>query len=341
MMASFDHPPIRPNNDERVTHHYAELNGCRYHYLLSLPVGGKYTQTVFLIHGWPDVSMGWRYQIPMLVANDYRVVAPDIMGLGGTDAPAPLEFYGYKRASDDIAELARQLGCKSIILGGHDWGGAIVHRTCLWHPKLVSHVFTVCTPFFPPTEQFISHQTLVDGPAPQLGYQLQFSGPDVEAVVKSDNDIRSVLSAMYGGVTQEQKRIFDPTKGIDLAKLPLVGESRLLNGEVLDYYGKEFSRKGLHSGFNWYRNRRVNYEDDLKLEKKTIDVPCLFVFATRDLVLTKGLATGMENHVSQLTRKELDAGHFALVEKPQEVNSILKEWLQDVNGPTFREKNVL
>jgi pimeloyl-ACP methyl ester carboxylesterase len=40
----------------------------------------------------------------------------------GQDAPTyTLKDYGYKRVSDDIAELARQLGCKHIILGGHDW----------------------------------------------------------------------------------------------------------------------------------------------------------------------------------------------------------------------------
>jgi len=36
------------------------------------------------IHGWPDLSMGWRYQIPHLVELGFRVVAPDMMGYGGT-----------------------------------------------------------------------------------------------------------------------------------------------------------------------------------------------------------------------------------------------------------------
>ena len=36
------------------------------------------------IHGWPDLSMGWRYQIPLLVNLGFRVVAPDMMGYGGT-----------------------------------------------------------------------------------------------------------------------------------------------------------------------------------------------------------------------------------------------------------------
>lgn len=30
-------------------------------------------------------------------------------------------MYTFRRVSDDIAELARQLGLKTILLGGHDW----------------------------------------------------------------------------------------------------------------------------------------------------------------------------------------------------------------------------
>lgn len=36
------------------------------------------------IHGFPDISMGWRYQIPMLLSLGLRVVAPDCMGYGRT-----------------------------------------------------------------------------------------------------------------------------------------------------------------------------------------------------------------------------------------------------------------
>lgn len=72
---------------------------------------------------------GWRYQIPPLLQAGYRVVCPDIMGFGRTDAPpvSPppsnegIEYYSFKRAAEDIKELARQLGTEQIILGGHDW----------------------------------------------------------------------------------------------------------------------------------------------------------------------------------------------------------------------------
>ena len=35
--------------------------------------------------------------------------------------PESLSNYGYKRAANDIEELAKQLGASTIILGGHDW----------------------------------------------------------------------------------------------------------------------------------------------------------------------------------------------------------------------------
>jgi soluble epoxide hydrolase / lipid-phosphate phosphatase len=45
-----------------------------------------------------------------------------MMVMASKDAPPyQLREYSYKRISDDVAELARQLGADGIILGGHDW----------------------------------------------------------------------------------------------------------------------------------------------------------------------------------------------------------------------------
>jgi len=35
--------------------------------------------------------------------------------------PETIELYGFKRCADDIAELVKQMGLSSIVLGGHDW----------------------------------------------------------------------------------------------------------------------------------------------------------------------------------------------------------------------------
>jgi soluble epoxide hydrolase / lipid-phosphate phosphatase len=48
-----------------------------------------------------------------------------LMRVSCQDAPLSIEMYSFRRASDDIAELARQLGLTKIILGGHDWQGSL------------------------------------------------------------------------------------------------------------------------------------------------------------------------------------------------------------------------
>lgn len=73
-------------NDTRIELRTATLNGLDYDYLFAEP-DGDIVGTVFLIHGWPDISIGWRNQIDYLLSKGLRVVAPDMMGYGGTAAP--------------------------------------------------------------------------------------------------------------------------------------------------------------------------------------------------------------------------------------------------------------
>lgn len=50
----------------------------------STPIG-----LLMLVHGWPDLSMGWRYQIPLFLELRYEVIVPDMMGYGGTVCNCP------------------------------------------------------------------------------------------------------------------------------------------------------------------------------------------------------------------------------------------------------------
>jgi hypothetical protein len=42
---------------------------------------------VLLLHGWPDSAYLWRHQIPFLVKNGFRAIAPDLRGFGRSDRP--------------------------------------------------------------------------------------------------------------------------------------------------------------------------------------------------------------------------------------------------------------
>ncbi|RWQ94641.1 epoxide hydrolase [Paecilomyces variotii] len=325
---------INVHNDPRVQRLTAQVNGKTYGYLLAQPENGQYKDTIFLLHGFPDLSMGWRYQIPLLISFGLRVVVPDCLGYGRTDAPQWTpeneRLYGFRKLADDIKELAKQLGSEKIILGGHDWGAALVYRIALYHRDLVTHLFAVCVPYIPPMPQYISHEDLVRTRLPNFAYQLQFKSGEVEKAVKTKEEIKQFLLALYGGRTEDGQWGFSTEKGILFDRLGRLGSSKLLEDEELNYYVDEFSRNGIHGPLNWYRTRDVNYKDELSISNPQIDIPVLMIQALRDTALPPHMGQGMGKFVPNLIVEQVDTSHWALWEKPGEVNAILEMWFKDV-----------
>lgn len=61
-----------------------------------------------------------------------------------------------------------------------------------------------------------------------------------------------------------------------------------------------------------------------------LNLPVLFIAGLKDNVLKPEMSKGMENFISQLSRGEVPSGHWALTQTPEQVNGLIKEWLQDV-----------
>ncbi|MCJ1417469.1 hypothetical protein MMC32_003813 [Xylographa parallela] len=168
-----------------------------------------------------------------------------------------------------------------------------------------------------PTKHFVSLEDAVRTVLPQFGYQIHLASGEVEKVIVSKEQIRQFLNALYGGHGPNGEILFSPEKGIIFENLPKIGPSPLLTEREMDYYVDEYTNHGLHSTLNW-------------LEKSRIEVPVLFVQALNDTVLTPDLAKGMEQHFPQLTRREVQAGHWALWQAPDQVNGMIREWMEAV-----------
>lgn len=321
-------------NDPRVEHHYAILNGQTYHYLLGTPSSPP-RATIFLIHGWPDFSFGWRYQILLLLSLNLRVVVPDMMGYGHSSAPSSLEFYTFKRAAADMAELAKHLNAPRIILLGHDWGGSIVYRIALWQPQLVQAVLSICTPFDRPSKVYRPLEKLVKTVLPNFTYQVQLASGEVERNIQGKEGIRQFLNAMYGARGPNREVGFLSEQGILFENLPKLEKNRLMTEEELEYYAECYSRNGLMGTLNWYRTRELNFRDEKELAVKKdlkIKVPVLFVAAKHDSAIPPSMAKGMERSFDNITMKEVDSSHWALWQRPDECNSMIKEFLEKLLG---------
>lgn len=111
-------------------------------------------------------------------------------------------------------------------------GEANTNRAYCRHPELVTHVFSVCTPYTPPHKEYVSTEDMVKTILPQFQYQVHLASGEVEKSVKDEQSIRQFLKGMYGGRGPNGEYAFDPCKGVLVDNLPLIGESKLLNGKV-------------------------------------------------------------------------------------------------------------
>ena len=120
--------------------HTIDVHGLRMHY-----VSAGSGPAVILLHGFPDTHEIWRRQIPVLAANGYRVIAPDMRGYGKTDAPPSAGAYAIEFLCADILGLMDQLGLARAALVGHDWGSLVGWQLCMNAPQRFERFVTLST----------------------------------------------------------------------------------------------------------------------------------------------------------------------------------------------------
>nr|WP_244447783.1 alpha/beta hydrolase [Methylobacterium oryzae] len=93
---------------------------------------------VLLLHGFPTSSHMFRNLIPLL-ADRYRVIAPDYPGFGGSDAPDHRTFaYTFAHYADIVDGLLSRLGVDRYAMYVMDYGAPVGYRLALKHPERVS-----------------------------------------------------------------------------------------------------------------------------------------------------------------------------------------------------------
>lgn len=91
---------------------------------------------LLLLHGWPQTWFMWRDVMPLLADAGYRVIAPDLTGLG--DSSRPTDGYDKASIARDMAELMVALGYDSYAVVAHDWGGPVAFFLAAQFPDRVT-----------------------------------------------------------------------------------------------------------------------------------------------------------------------------------------------------------
>ena len=104
--------------------------------------GGR---AVVLIHGYA-ASMAWWGTVPeALAAEGHRVIAVDVVGHGGSEAPGADEAFGAQGQATAILEALEALGVEQATLIGHSMGGHIATAIAEREPQRIVAVAVIDT----------------------------------------------------------------------------------------------------------------------------------------------------------------------------------------------------
>lgn len=105
---------------------------------------------VLLMHGNPTWSYLWRKVIPPLVEAGFRVVAPDMIGLGLSEKPRRVDAHSMAFHVENLVTLIQLLELEDMVVVGQDWGGPQVAGMAAQCPERVTGAVFANTAIQPP-----------------------------------------------------------------------------------------------------------------------------------------------------------------------------------------------
>jgi pimeloyl-ACP methyl ester carboxylesterase len=250
---------------------------------------------VLLLHGFPDSSRLWRYQVPALREAGLRVIAPDLRGFGESDRPGAVEEYAIRHSVADMVAVLDALGVEQAHVVGHDWGAGLAWALAAWMPERVERLVVMS----------VGHPNTLRNPSIEQRekgwYQLLFQFPGTaEALIQRDD-----------------WRLFRE----------MLGDAR-----DRDRYVADLSRPGaLTTALNWYRaNATPEQELERTVPFPTVAAPTLGIWSTGDNYLTEEGMLGSGEHMTGPWRYERveGAGHWLQLDAPERINELLVEFLR-------------
>lgn len=327
---------MKPDVDDpqAFQHREARLNGHLWHF-----VDEGAGPLLILLHGFPYTWYAYRKVIPALAAAGYRVVAPDLLGYGGSDAPAGVEPYTHVSCVGDLVALLRTLGESSAVLAGHDVGASLAFAAAQMRPDIFPALVLLNTP--PTPRPAVRPRDAWQNVHEQTGgtfYQAYFAGD--EAIVELDADVRRSLRSTMFSVSGDAKRgqrwrpVIAPGEGFldtvfDPPQLP-----GWLSPGALDEYVAAYERHGFRGALGCYRSRELNWQLGTFVDGLQPAQPCLFVGGADDPAgeRLRPAYDALEHTLPGLRQKVLlsGAGHCLPEEAPDALTRLLLPFLASV-----------
>jgi pimeloyl-ACP methyl ester carboxylesterase len=276
-----------PPELDGVHHDWVDAGGLRTHVALA---GPEDAPPVLLVHGWPQHWWSWRHVIGPL-AEDHRVICPDLRGHGWTDAPRG--GYEKEQLVTDLLAVADALGVGKLTWVGHDWGGFTGVLAALRVPERIERLVAMSIP--PPVSRSRDPRTV----ALLLSYQVPLSTPLLGRFMARHGFAAQLLrrGRARGAFTEQELRTYDDV----FRARPHVSVAM---------YRTFLTRELAPMARGRYADQRI-------------EVPSTLVVGGKDLI-TRSIAAGPFPGQPNLTVEVVDGvGHFLPEEDPAAVLAVL------------------
>ncbi|WP_415189552.1 alpha/beta fold hydrolase [Psychroserpens sp.] len=253
-------------------------------------------EVIVLLHGIPTSGWLYRKMIDELSQN-YRVIAPDMLGFGSSDSPKGYNIYSEEKHANRLLALMDALDVKNWIHVMHDAGGLWTWELFKKQPKRISKLVILNTIIYK------------EGFNPPISFKPGIIAKTAMWSYRNGISTNMMLNGLFkSGLTKN-----------DLNKIDVEGYKKPL---------REAKTRAMYYFFSHTCNTLTDYSNVVS----KIDIPVVVIWGKNDSFLKWNLQSNTvikDLNISSDNIHLLDAKHFIQEEKPEQINTLILDFLKD------------
>jgi pimeloyl-ACP methyl ester carboxylesterase len=251
--------------------------------------GSEGGEPVLLLHGFPETSYMWRGLMASLSDAGYHCLAPNMRGYSPGARPTDVEAYNYEEVGADVGAIAEAAGFDRFHLIGHDWGALAGWCALSIDPSRIQSWTSMSVPHYRSFAEAVR-----DDPEEEFyrGLLKAFVDPNTAPGLSADG--AAGMRAFWTSSAED---------------------------EIEDYASVFGDPGALQAALNYYVACRSHARAlDGSFEFGPVATPTLLLWGKDDVAIRPTSVDGAAQYMTGPYRRvDLDAGHWLVQEKPDQV----------------------